>query len=358
MKPKIALTLGSLVLTLAVFLTPNQSLAGIVIDYTYDIETENFFGTNPTAKATLEAAAADISAVLKLNLPAMTVASTDYTFTGHGGNTSATITIPQGYRNPSTGDSVLMSAFSLAENEIRVFAGMRLMDSGILGLGSTIGAGTFEGTIAGQGSASDWDASFASIGAQNNALFRRGDNGPLIRSFRFESSFFGGINDFDMQFGATFGSVGFDLDTNWHFDHTTNVMPGEIDFYKVALHEVLHAVGFGTSYGWDQLSNGSDWLGPEAMALTNGGQGLIVGAHLADGFSSIRLSDGLAQESVMVEYSVNPPPGKHVSLTELDAALLKDIGYVNASAVPEPTSLAMVSILLVGLAAYTRRRNK
>jgi hypothetical protein len=41
------------------------------------------------------------------------------------------------------------------------------------------------------------------------------------------------------------------LDSYWHYDHTSPVAAGQNDFYSVALHELLHSIGFGSSDNLD-----------------------------------------------------------------------------------------------------------
>ena len=36
-----------------------------------------------------------------------------------------------------------------------------------------------------------------------------------------------------------------DMDDYWHFDHTLDPASGKNDFYSVAVHEILHTMGFG-----------------------------------------------------------------------------------------------------------------
>ena len=72
------------------------------------------------------------------------------------------------------------------------------------------------------------------------------------------------------------------------------------------------------------------------------------GDHVADGFMSLRLSDGLAQESVM-DPSITV--GTRKSLTEVDLAFLRDLGYTT---IPEP--FAGMLVIGAGLVFSTLRR--
>ena len=190
--------------------------------------------------------------------------------------------------------------------------------------------------------------------AEANEEHSRG-GGPVINTL---SGTIAGAN-YSFEQGLHTGSIVFDDDTNWHFDHTTPVEPGTNDFYSVALHELLHAVSFGVSETWDSLvaANAVDYLGAEGIAA-NGGTGedllFIGGGHLAEGVMSIRLADGSLQEVVM---DPTLTVGTRKTLTELDVAVLRDLGFTTTvSAVPEPSSIAIL-LSVGGLVALKRRRS-
>jgi hypothetical protein len=169
---------------------------------------------------------------------------------------------------------------------------------------------------------------------------------------------------YNLQYGAIVGSLWLDSDTNnngsvdstaelnayWHFDHTTQVPAGKFDFYSVALHELMHALGVGTSDTWDLLANGTTWLGPAAQAQ-NGGSGANLlsndGAHLRSGYMSRSLIDGSLQEAA-IDPSLTSGTRKY--LTEMDLALLEDIGY---RTIPEPGT---AMLLALGVATCCPRR--
>ena len=52
------------------------------------------------------------------------------------------------------------------------------------------------------------------------------------------------------------GAVAFQFDGTvaWHTDMTTAPLPGEYDLYTVALHEMMHALGFHTLLNYDATS--------------------------------------------------------------------------------------------------------
>ncbi|MGB7342834.1 MAG: PEP-CTERM sorting domain-containing protein [Pirellulaceae bacterium] len=345
------------------------SYAAIEIDYTHD----TFFNggaagsVNARAKAALEAAVADINAVLDLSsFGAITAAQHQV----QGTNATATVTFDfdATYSNPSTGAAESIDMINLQASEIRIFVGMRVLNDTVSGASDiTLGQGGLGGFSLGIGASSinNSDIPDAVVNASNaaNPIYNRGD-GPVANNF--SGTAFGGAYDVDL--GVTHGNLWFDADTNndndfdtlteldadWHFDHTTAVAAGKNDFYSVALHETLHAIGYGASDSWDALVNGTEWTGAEAIAA-NGGSGLGLidggGAHLATTVTSTRISDGMSQAPVM---SPSITTGTRKTLTELDVAVLRDIGF-SVSAVPEPSSFALLAFV-GGVATIRRRR--
>jgi len=173
-------------------------------------------------------------------------------------------------------------------------------------------------------------------------------------------------SSYSLIYGVLAGSIWFDSDTNndsivdspstldaaWHFDHLTPVAGGKNDFYSVALHELLHAVGFGSSQTWDGLRTGTTWSGPEAMAQ-NGGSGTSLldagGAHIREGLMSTRLLDGVAQEALM---DPTLTTGSRKYLTQIDLAFLRDLNF---QTVPEP-SFAILLLIGAAILGSSRRR--
>ncbi|MEL6106685.1 MAG: PEP-CTERM sorting domain-containing protein [Planctomycetota bacterium] len=350
-------TLFLLTLLAASLLSSVRSSADIVVDYTND--SNNFFINNPTARLALEAAVSDLNSVLNLALGEI---NSDTTVGNSGGGTELTWNFDYRYTNPSTGAVETVADTRLPDNEIRIFVGARNLGGSLLGQGGPTGVRTqISGTI-GSGSVAD-----AVSAAQAVHQHRRMD-GPVITNI--SGNVAGAAYSFDL--GPTLGNLWFDQDTdnngaadstatleqNWHFDHTAPVAAGKSDFYSVALHEILHSIGIGTAESWDNLVNGTEWLGAEVVALNGGsGAGLIDAGtgHFAEGVMSTRLSDGMAQEVVM-DPSITI--GTRKELTALDLAMLRDIGYANAAvtAIPEPSALAALAFIFAGASIRRRRR--
>ena len=353
--PRRASKTGVLILsTVAAY--PSVGL-NIVLDYTHD----TYIQTNPTALAALEAAADDLEAVITSVLPARTDSNSVTV-----GKATAEIDWNVQYSNPATGTLITIDPVDIPADEFRVFVGVRNITQP--GSGSkTLGTG---GPASSVGISSGWSidplftseipqaiadmgTAVAQLEADANANAGRGGVGPNFGTFS-NITFAGtiGSSSFsysaDVDYGLTAGNLWFDVDTDddsntdsnatldayWHWNHTTPTPTGKNDFYTVALHELLHTLGYGTSDSWDDLINPSDpdeWLGSELIALLGTGENAVdtqSGAHLRSGLLGNVLGTTTAQEAVM-DPSITV--GSRKLLTDLDAAVLDDIGFTIAS---------------------------
>ena len=77
-----------------------------------------------------------------------------------------------------------------------------------------------------------------------------------------------------------------------------NLDGGEVDFYSVAVHEIAHVLGVGTSDAWSNNVTGGQFTGENAVAV-NGGNITLVGddAHWAEGVSSFVAGTNAPQET-------------------------------------------------------------
>ena len=105
-------------------------------------------------------------------------------------------------------------------------------------------------------------------------------------------------------------------------------------------------LGVGTSDTWTSLVSGTNYLGANGIAANGGsGTGIIFsdGDHLAVGTQSTRISDGSIQTAVLDPALVQ---GTRRNLTDLDIALLQDLGFKTfpTAAIPEPSSLALLTL--------------
>jgi Ca2+-binding RTX toxin-like protein len=139
----------------------------------------------------------------------------------------------------------------------------------------------------------------------------RGD----VHSSRISSDYRGQgpVTDFEPWAGVMI----FDTDRDWHFGLD---LPGDqqIDALSVAVHELGHVLGIGTSGAFDAMIDGQTFTGPNAV-MVNGGDGLPLHddlSHVANGFA-----DGTVSMDPFMSR------GERVLLSEYDKALLADIGY-------------------------------
>ena len=343
--------------TLSALLVTPLASAGLTLDFV----PGSFLDTNATARAAVQAAAADIDAAVGFNGGAVPIDV--FTFTTSG--TTAALDFRGVYSDPNTGAQQVLDPLSVATGEIRVFVGARALGGSTLGQAGPGGLGVQTG--GGGSNASAWPAALAGASAAAEGSLSRGD-GPVIGNLTGSLDFGAFTGTYDVDFGVTHGNLWFDSDTdnsggedsaatlaqNWHFDHTTPVPAGKNDFYSVALHELLHVLGIGASQSWDALVDGTTWLGENVRAVTGIADGMDLieadGGHIAASIFSPRLTDAIPQEVVM---DPNITTGTRKTLTQLDIAFLQDIGYGNTVAIPEPASAVLV---LSGAVLALRRR--
>lgn len=322
----------------------------IELDYTGD----TFFASHSTAQAALEAAAADISGLISTSLTA-TLSQFEATHNG----SSVEFNTTYRYINPADGAVVGYGPTVLNADQFVLVAGGAKLAGNTLAQGGpgAIGYSASYGAF----NANDLQVAVdAATAAATDSLTRGAGPVTDALSGAFDQPF----DDvtFSISWGASIGSVRFDIDTDnngvtddggalddfWHFDHTSTVDPNKVDFYTVALHEILHALGVGGSQSWQNLIDGNDWLGDHVITLLGSGEGVIDddGGHLTSGLMSSSLFGGIEQEALMTS---SLAAGERRYITELDAAFLSDIQW---TMVPEPGSVVLLcsmgSLFLLG----------
>lgn len=254
----------------------------IQLDYSYDT---GFFANNPQARATLERAATELGNSVSADLSAVVPS---------GGNTWVA-TFP----NPATGATQVLSNPSVGANAIRVYVGARALGGGEAGYASTAG--------------------YSASGTPGwvRTVETRGWSG----------------------FAPWGGSIAFDTSPAWYFGESASGLgSSQLDFYSVALHELGHVLGIGTSRQWQGLSQGGFFRGASATAEHGGPVPLTAdGMHWAD--------DGHGHESL----ESTLPLGQRIGWSALDAAALRDIGWSSggsggAAGVPPGTILFALSM--------------
>lgn len=265
----------------------------IVFDYQYD--TTSYFSS--AQRNILDAAANVFESRLTDNLSGFTSSVSDQ-FTAN-------------FFNPSTGLDISKPDFRVDANQIIVFVGAYNLGDMTLGEG---GPGGYE------------------VSASTQAFFdnstSRGQSGAL------------GTPSTQTDFGPWGGSLSFNSTAAFYFDNDTTTdetFAGSFDFYSVAVHELGHLLGFGTSYSYDNNISNGVFTGAAVNALTGQDQSVTSdGSHWVEGLS---YGD---QETAM---SPSIAENSRKRFTELDFAALADTGW-EVSPVPEAETWGM---LLAGL---------
>lgn len=314
------------------------------------------------AKSAINAAAADVSAAITTSLNAI---NTDV-YIGTNGSTTTTFDWSYEITNPVTSGSTFIGTATAVANNVVLHVGARNLTGSTLGIGGPNGMG-FQ--LSASGFENQLLGAIASAESQSETAYRRGA-GPVIGTISNSLSLGNTTANFSIDYGIAYGSVALDWDGNnngvkdsdvelnnyWHFDHTTAVASGKRDLYSIALHEILHSLGFGASSSWDSKVSGNSWTGLEVIALHGTGSNLVTATsdHITEGIISTRITDGVPQEVAMDPTIMT---GTRKYLTALDLAFLRDIGYttiVPAPAVPEPHTIALLCVAV--FAAMGRRR--
>ena len=293
----------------------------ITIDVDFASGTLFSVSADAQAKATINAAAADISAAITSSLNAVT---TDM-YTGMSGSANATVDWNANYYDPidvQQLNPILVPNATLAADTVKIFVDTSTITGSLLGQGGPNIGLEFSVT-----SVPEWALAVADAMDQSEVAYTRG-GGPVMGTIGGSATISGVTSSYSADYGAAFGNVWFDVEsgTNWHFNHDSNVVPGTSDLYSVALHEILHAIGIGPSTSWKDLTSGTTWNGTEVQVIIGSGANLVHAddSHIASSVMSTRISDGMPQEVVM---DPNITEGTRKELTVLDLAFLRDIGY-------------------------------
>lgn len=281
----------------------------LVIDYSYD--TQNFFGAgNPDgaaaglqARARLEEAADFFSAILDDSLDPI---STPDPYSSSVFNGVVSWEWRSLFTHPGTGAQLTLTNPSVGQDEYRIYAGGRSL--GILGSGGPGGWGWNTNGNGGGFTQSEVN-DINSISDDFGTLVER-RNEPLG------------------DFATWGGSITFDNDgsTNWHYGATDdNLGFSQSDFLSVAIHELGHALGFGTSDEFAALRAGNFFTGAQSTAAYGSSPPLDpTGGHWQEDLLSTLYGSTTAQEVSMDPLITS---GTRKLFTTLDAAALEDIGW-------------------------------
>lgn len=296
---------------LAVF--SQQSLA-INIQFDYSFDTNKFFGNaGSTQRTILETAGQFFASNINDSLTAITP--------------DANNQFNVNFSHPGTGASQTVNNLSVPADTLIVYAG-----------GSALG-----GTTLGQGGPGGFSIPSAQSQAFIDNAVSRGQPGAL------------GAASTQTDFGPWGGAITFDNDgsTNWYFDTDLSTSADVVnsDFFSVALHELGHLLGIGTSNSWFNLISGSDFTGAASSSVFGGNVPLENSGHWLDGTKG--LVNGVSQEAAMDPSILQ---GTRKVFTDLDLAGLADVGW-EVTAVPVPAAVWLFGSGLLGLVVTARRRS-
>lgn len=234
---------------------------GFSIKFDYRFDELGFFD-DPGRRAVLEEAAAQWEAILHDEFDDLPV-GTSFDIRPPKGADAATVTLTE------------------AVDDLIIFVGAESLGTSILAL-----AGPDGGNVAGDVYAARISQDFRGTGP---------------------------VTDFEPWAGV----ITFNEDARWFFGFDTP-RSGENDFLSVAVHEIGHVLGVGTSAAFDRWVVDGAFTGPNAQAVNNGAP-----IPLADDHAHVE--EGLRGDTVSLDPSL--VTGTRVLLSDHDKALLADIGY-------------------------------
>lgn len=198
------------------------------------------------------------------------------------------------FSHPDTGNASFgLTNFSVPANTVVIFVGGRDLE------GNQVGGGAPGGP---------------------NGAFPRGQ-GTIVGGSADDFASWGGIVAFDTK-----TSTG--TDRNWHFGVDSLPGPGQVDFLSVAMHELGHVFGFGTSASLENKVSGGLLQGAASTALYGEGVPLVFnpGTNKHEHWGDDLKSPPYANEPVP-SFGGTLRLGRRVLLSPLDYAGLKDIGW-------------------------------
>lgn len=273
---------------LAVVLAQPLSAITIKIDYTYD--TNNFFNTQAKKNA-IEAVAKFYGDLIQDTLLPINQAD----FPG--------CTWTAKPLHPETGALFDIPNLVVPLNTIIIYVGARDLGGSTLGLAGPGGWG-------GSSVNSNW---FPRIRG-------RGNPGAAIATASLKT-----------DFAPWGGSIAFDNTTTWNFSTTQNLSGSE--FVSVALHEMGHVLGVGTSDSWTNKISSLNFNGAACIRAHGSTPPIQIGNGHFDGdplnseaFGSFNVPHGTIGDVLMLPFIYDDGSTMNVA-SDLDLAALVDIGW-------------------------------
>ncbi len=301
------LTQSTLIGAVCVLVCSVQASAiDVVIDYTFD--TTNFFGAgNPDGVVAGQQArdALDTAAVYFSDITndSFTGISTPAPFFSQSFNGQVTWEWTSSFTHPATGVNTTLTDQTILPDQYLVYAGARSLG------GSTLG----EGGPGGWGWSSSPSGGFT--------------QGEIDQINQITADFSSDVETRGQATGFANwgGAITFDTPNTWHFDRNTAPGAGQSDFFSVAIHELAHALGFGSSSEWNALVSGSVFTGAASTAEFGSNPSVSIDqAHWLENTTSTVFGGATSQETAM---DPDITDGDRKLFTTLDAAGLTDIGW-------------------------------
>jgi hypothetical protein len=201
------------------------------------------------------------------------------------------------FTHPGTGQAgFIVSNLNIPARTLKVYVGARPLSDDAIGLG---GPGGYTGN-GGQ--------------AFLDALQFRGQEGARGPTFT--------------DFGPWGGSVAFDNTKTWSLS-LAGPVAGQNDLYTVALHEIAHVLGFGTSRSWSTFHSGNLFTGSKSRAANGGANVPLYDVEVPPAHWQIGVKSTVGGAGPLQETSMSPaiPVGSRKRFTVLDFAGLDDIGW-------------------------------
>jgi hypothetical protein len=249
-------------------LTPSVAIR---FDYTFD--NSGFF-SDPARKAALQRAADLITPHLQDDLAAIVPS---------GANTWEASLF-----NPVSNTTITLHSPTIRENEIVIYVMGAAVGNSELGVATTGG--------------------YSATGSRLwlDTVRGRGQAGALATP-QTEYSVWGGL-------------VAFDTARNWNFS-TSDPAANQYDFASVAQHEILHILGFGLgASAFTQYVVNGQFTGPDVEAVAGG-------PVAVDGDPADHWAPGTTDQGQPSPMQPALPPGVRRTMTPLDFAALRDIGW-------------------------------
>ncbi len=252
----------------------------VLVRFDYSLDSSGFFAA-PERQAALDRAAADVTARIQDTLTVIAPTA---------GNTWKATTI-----NGVTGQLVTINNLTVNANEVVVYVVGGALNNAELGLASG-GAYSAQGT-------SDW----------LRTIRTRGQSGV----------------DSGTDIAIWGGMIAFSNAANWNFS-AGGPNASQFDFQSVATHELMHLFGFGLgNESFGRYTTTGAFTGPNAMAVYGSAVPMESGDHFAGGTTSVGHENPM-QPAIR--------PGVVRRMTELDYAVLRDVGWSATTTTAPPVS--------------------